>query len=365
MIKLNLIEKIKRGLRVPIGLKILHTAPHPDDVMLAYHSYVVRLMESNDNYFAYFTNGFRAVSSSYIVKLLEKVDCDFINWNQDDIFQASYEQILEGFERAFCGNNSDEMRKIEQQIFLRGVVSVFKLNNVDVLLSKVKSLREECRLSEVADSLEIQKLKGFLRESESDRMWHIHGVVQDKIFHLRSRFYTTESFDEEKDITITLKLIDKIDPDIITVLIDPKNVGPKTHYKTLQLLSEIFKRKKGKNFDPEIWGYRNVWHCFELEEADIVISVSQKELEKQDQMFKKCFATQRVSLFPSPLDEGPFSELSCKIQREQFSVLKGFLGSNFFKNHEDKKLRDMRGAIFLKKMDVEKFLAFAEEEAQK
>ncbi len=350
--------KIKKGLKLPRGLKILHTAPHPDDVMLAYHPYVVRLMEENENYFAYFTNGFRGVSNSYLTGLLREIDFKFVKQNRENVLGLSYPQILKKFKESFEWEDLVSMKALEAIILLRAIVSVFGVADVESLGLKIETLQKVFQ----NDSFEIQKLKGKLRESEVDRMWHIHGISQENVFHLRSKFYFPGSSlkDEADDVENFLELINKIKPDVITVAADPKDVGPDTHYKALQLVARALQAKKGNNFEPKVWGYRNVWHSFKLEEVDVVIPVSCEELDMQDRIFKKCFMTQRDAPFPLPLYEGPFSEFSCKVQREQFSIVERLLGDNFLKSRLSEKLRKPEGAVFLRPMSLEEFLEFTE-----
>ncbi len=207
----------------------------------------------------------------------------------------------------------------------------------------------------------MQILKGSIRETEVDRMWCIHGVSTDHISHLRSKFYTGEYFTPNPtrtyDVGPMLKILEKNNPDIVTVAFDPEGTGPDTHYKVLQVVAEAV-RAWGKQ--PEIWGYRNVWYRFQPEDATLMAPVSEKELDYLHDIFMHCFSTQKEAPFPSHLHDGPFSERSVFIQKEQLQAMQTILGAEFFAHHTDEKVRTASGLCFIKKMATEGFLAASE-----
>jgi glucosamine-6-phosphate deaminase len=71
----KLAEKIQHGLKVPDNQRILHTAPHHDDIELAYFPLLHHLVRSpsNENYFVYCTSGFTSVINVYVMECLENL----------------------------------------------------------------------------------------------------------------------------------------------------------------------------------------------------------------------------------------------------------------------------------------------------
>ncbi|MEF8846414.1 MAG: hypothetical protein V5A59_13140, partial [Bacteroidales bacterium] len=61
----RIIEKIQRGISIPMEQRFMHTAPHHDDIELAYFPLMHHLVRSkyNENHFIYCTSGFTAVTN--------------------------------------------------------------------------------------------------------------------------------------------------------------------------------------------------------------------------------------------------------------------------------------------------------------
>ena len=74
-------------------------------------------------------------------------------------------------------------------------------------------------------------------------------------------------------------------PELITVAFDPVSTGPDTHFKVLQLIGEAI-RMSPKDFQPEIWGYRNVWFKFNISDDQLIGFPVSNEILKR--MNKKC-----------------------------------------------------------------------------
>jgi len=161
----------------------------------------------------------------------------------------------------------------------------------------------------------------------------------------------------ERDVRPVFETIRKINPDIITVALDPEASGPDTHYKVLQSITEAIKmyEKESGRSDLEILGYRNVWYRFHPSEAEIFVPVSLNMFALQDSAFKDSFISQKDASFPSYEHDGPFSELAQAIQVEQYQMLKTCLGREFFNEHHSALLRATRGMVYLKRMDLNEF----------
>jgi glucosamine-6-phosphate deaminase len=205
----------------------------------------------------------------------------------------------------------------------------------------------------------IQQLKGMCREWEADCLWGYFGWSGESVRHLRLGFYTGEIFTEEptvsRDVAPVLKLLEEINPDVITLALDPEASGPDTHYKVLQTVTEalrLYEEKTGRK-DLRILGYRNVWYRFHPSEADIFVPVSLNMFALQESAFRNTFISQKAASFPSYEHDGPFSELAQKIQVSQYQTLKTCLGREFFYEHPSALIRATRGMVFLKSMSLE------------
>lgn len=195
----------------------------------------------------------------------------------------------------------------------------------------------------------VQVLKGSVRESEEDRVWNTDGVHVSQIFHMRSHFYTADLFSPsptiEYDAEPMKELINELNPHILSVAFDLEGTGPSTHYKVLQVVTEALRiGDLRKNLS--IWAYRNVWDRFSYGEVNFFYPVSSEELDSLHQTFMNCYSTQKKASFPCFMHDGPFSELSIRIQKDQAEELKILLGERFFKNHPDPRVRNAKGFVF-------------------
>ncbi len=292
----------------------------------------------------------------------------FITKHTPEIFSNNYQELLNRYAQAFGQGKFDAMRVLEICIVAQFIAQIYHCKSVNKLLDRIAWIANtyltSIRPGEMDDK-SMQALKSAIRESEVDRMWHIHGIDQKHITHLRSKFYTGEYFtpnpDYHYDVKPMLALFNTHKPDIITVAFDPEGTGPDTHYKVLQMVAEALRAWKKENNTPAVWGYRNVWHLFQPHDATLMIPISEKELDQLHTIFMNCFSTQKEAPFPSHLYDGPFSHVSIKQQTEQLATMRTLLGNEFFENHADAKIRNAAGLCFLKKMTTEEFL----NEAQK
>ncbi|MFH0887493.1 MAG: glucosamine-6-phosphate deaminase, partial [bacterium] len=71
----SLTDKINQGLTLPKHERILHMAPHHDDIELAYFPMLHHLVRSqyNENIFCYCTSGFTSVTNSYVIAVLQNL----------------------------------------------------------------------------------------------------------------------------------------------------------------------------------------------------------------------------------------------------------------------------------------------------
>jgi glucosamine-6-phosphate deaminase len=368
-------HRIGRGVENSGGRIFLHTGPHHDDIMLGYFPAVVHLVRNpqNTHYFATFTSGFTSVTNSYtatrLTKTLQFLDTSICAELAEQNYFAAGDPVLKNrdvylYLDGIAAGSQETCEEAESRRMLRNLLELFDLSFTPSIKKEVLSLLEYFARSYPGrkDSPEVQKLKGMIREWEEELLWAHLGFDCNHIFHLRLGFYTGDIFtpppEWDRDVLPVLSLLEQLNPDIVTVALDPEGSGPDTHYKVLQATAEALRAYS--NAHPEkknlkIWGYRNVWYRFHPAEANIYIPVSMNSLAILRAAFLTCFGSQRSASFPSHEYDGPFSDLTQKIMVEQYATLKTCLGRDFFYANPIPWLRACRGLNFIKEMDLEEF----------
>jgi len=376
----RIIEKINKGIEVIEGKVFLHTAPHPDDIMLGYLPYIIHLVRTpkNTHYFTYMTSGFNAVTNSYALGLLEKLEKSislpaFQKLASEDYFDPSnmearnrdIYQYLDGV----AANDIIMKEEAEARRLLRNMVELYEDNNLENLRFRIIELKNyfQTQYPGKKDIPIVQRLKGMIREWEVELLWGHLGFNCSNVVHMRLGFYKGDIFTEEpqinRDVRPLVNVLKKFNPDIVTVALDPEASGPDTHYKVLQALSQalkIYQNESGKS-KVKVWGYRNVWYRFHPAEANIFVPVSMNSLFILSSAFTNCFGSQRNASFPSYEYDGPFSELAQKIMVEQYSMVKTCLGRNFFYSNPIPRLRATRGMVYIREFTLNEFYTWAAE----
>ncbi len=368
-------NKIQRGLDLPKGKVIMHTAPHHDDIELAYFPAIHHLVRSdkNENHFVYCTSGFTAVTNQYLASVLEASSA-FLSSNE---IQEKASEIklfdfnLKNHDITGYLNGIAQQQKEEQLFYvacrmIRNVASHLNSKNWDKIKKYINSLSDTILSLEPGsrEPEEIHLAKGWVREFEAELAWAHFGLPDSYTHHMRLKFYSADIFPEypnyEEDVLPIYNLMKKIKPDVITLAIDPEGSGPDTHYKSLMAISaaiDEYVKKTGRN-DIRIWGYRNVWSYFKLGEVNTVIPISLNSLAVLHNMFNTCFISQRTASFPSHEFDGTFSELAQKIWVQQFNELRGILGDKFFYESSSRMLNRAYGAIYLSDMSYKEFTEY-------
>ncbi|AWK06415.1 glucosamine-6-phosphate deaminase [Flavobacterium crocinum] len=136
------------------------------------------------------------------------------------------------------------------------------------------------------DSLEVRKLKGLIRRSESFGATRYLGLPDSNVHFLDLPFYETGTVKKnnlsDADIDIMCDIIERIKPHQIYAagdLADPHG----THKVCLDSLFEALKRLKHNDFmkDCWVWLYRGAWHEWESYQIDMAVPMS------PDQVLKK------------------------------------------------------------------------------
>ncbi|GAA6764881.1 glucosamine-6-phosphate deaminase [Flavobacterium sp. CGRL1] len=219
----------------PERKRIIIFSPHPDDDVISMGGTFDRLVEQgHDVHIAYQTSGNIAVS------------------NQEALKFAEITKAL----------NAD---------------SVTAETIIDFLKNKK---------SNDIDSLEVRKLKGLIRRSESLAATRYLGLPDSNVNFLDLPFYETGTVKKnnlgEADIEIMCDIIERIKPHQIYAagdLADPHG----THKVCLDSLFEALKRLKHKSFmdDCWVWLYRGAWHEWETYQIEMAVPMS------PDQVLKK------------------------------------------------------------------------------
>ncbi|MFP4604038.1 MAG: hypothetical protein ACLFNJ_01520 [Bacteroidales bacterium] len=368
----KLVNKIENSLKIPDNKCILHTAPHHDDIELAYFPFLHHLVRStnNKNYFTYCTSGFTAVTNFYVEDSLEDVLRFLENETMQKHFQIDKlkdpnngQSDITGYLRGISKQEPEQQKLYKSARISRWLFHQKNLKNFVELTEYIRNILEV--LSSVEPGRKspeiIQQIKSRLREFEAELAWAHFGIEKDQVFHLNLGFYSEDIFPQhpnfEEDVKPLLDLFEKLHPTIITLALDPEGSGPDTHYKTLIALSEAIDLyvKNNPDINLRIWGYRNVWTRFKPSEADKIIPVSLNSFATLHNMFNSCFISQKSASFPSYEIDGTFSELAQKIWVEQHDQITHLIGQDYFYQNPNPLLRRAYGTIYLKDMSYSDF----------
>ncbi len=370
----NIIKRLERGMEPVENESIFHTAPHHDDIELAYLPYITHLVRTplNKHHFAYMTSGFTAVTNSFMLNLMENL-LSYLNAGTfSKRFGENYfsKQNIDGKNRdvmlyldGVAGHSRTIQNEATARRLLRNIMEVYEEENLVYLKDRVNELINYFRTQYPGkkDIAYVQKLKGMQREYESEVFWGYYGFSVEEVSHLRLGFYQGDIFTEvpemDRDVLPIFELMKKIKPTIVTVAFDPEGSGPDTHYKVMQAISEALQlyEKYSGNSNIKVWGYRNVWYRFHPAEANIYVPVSLNSFAILENTFMKSFSSQKGASFPSWEYDGPFSKLVQKIQVEQYNTLRECLGKTYFLKHPHPRLRAAKGMLFLRELSLDEF----------
>jgi len=364
--------KIDKGLVMPEHETILHTGPHHDDIELAYFPYIHHLVRSKDinNHFAYCTSGYTSVTTDYLQSVYEHI-LEHINpqlaylkdQNIASLFSTTYEDDITLYLRGVATQDTSKQnfaiarRLARKWVECRSLKSDYELSTFVVgQLGTIRSLEPGRREPE-----DFHLAKGWLREIEAELVWAHFGIGTDHVNHLRLPFYSDDIFphypDFEHDVKPVYDLLERVKPTIISLALDPEGSGPDTHFKTLIALSEAIDKYHAEHLDAplRVWGYRNVWSRYNIEDVNTIIPVSLNSFAVLKNMFDTCYLSQRSADFPSYEYDGPFSELAQKVWVDQHSDLCKIVGEDYFYGSDRLMLKRTYGAIYLKDMSYDEF----------
>ena len=151
--------------------------------------------------------------------------------------------------------------------FLRNLIDLYGAMDCAALKERIGALEDyfSAHYPGQKDESDIQRLKSMCREWEAECTWGYLGWNCESVRHLRLSFYTGDIFTREPtvegDVVPVINLLEEVNPDIVSVALDPEASGPDTHYKVLQAITEALRATgatSGRS-DIKVWGYRNVW----------------------------------------------------------------------------------------------------------
>ena len=370
--------KVQRGIQSEKNQIYYHTGPHHDDIMLGMMPHIIHLVRepSNRHIFTNMTSGFTSVTNSFLINILKKT-ISFLKEDRvkmvtyPDFYSKGYQfkwdkDVYHYLDRIADNDVNGQQRGLCHRV-VRSYVEIFKVQNTKQLLAKLKSTIStlEKYYEGEKNSVSIQKLKGMIREFEEELVWANYGVRVRDVHHLRLGFYKGDMFTEQpekkRDVNPILKQLKEFKPTVISLALDPEGSGPDTHYKVLQSIAEAVRmwRKTTNLSKLRIWGYRNVWYRFDMDEADLIVPVTLNSMAIMHSTFMNCYLSQKEASFPSYEYDGPFSKLSQKIWVEQHRDLQLVLGRDYWYRNPNPHLRAVHGAVYLKEMNVESFLALS------
>lgn len=355
----DLKQKIKKSRETFTGKTFLHTSPHPDDALLGCFPIINQLTKQPDisHYFATMTSGSNAVQNDYFGQILNNLE-QHINF----ITPISKERAsdLNDYLSGVIQNDEELKALAFSSRMLRDFAKLMKIALDDAnLIGAVKNKIIEIKKLILCDSANdfIVSLKSCIREWEEELVWGYFGFGPSNVFHLNLGFYSSNDKDIvfDRDVQPVLNLLKKIQPDIITVALDPKDGGHATHYRVAEIIAQALAVYKS-NKSIEVWGYNNVWCKFTPTQANIFFPVSVNDALVGGHVFNACYKSQIKAVVPSPELDGPFCDLAQKIMVHQFKQIKTCLGKRFFLENTDKQIAAAKGLCFIKALSVNEFI---------
>ncbi len=368
-------NRLLKGLEKVSGKTILHTGPHHDDIMLGIMPIVNRQLRDSSNsvHFAVLTSGFTAISNKFLIEnlshcldLIESGDIQMTEYPDffDEGFSIKWDKDVNHYLNKVAKKDEEGKKRGLCHRITRCLVRIYRMPSVEELKIRIKNIIQtlEGYYQGEVNSPDIQQLKGMIREFEEELVWAHSGKQVKDIHHLRLGFYKGDIFSEqpdtERDVEPVLNLFRTIQPDIISVTMDPEGSGPDTHFKVLQTIAEALQLwSKEKDLSKLIiHAYRNVWYRYHPSEANIYAPVSLNSMAILQNSFRQCYLSQIEASFPSPELNGPFCDLAQKIWVEQFMEVQLLLGKDFFYQNEIPLLRASHGLIFYREISLNEFL---------
>lgn len=193
----------------------------------------------------------------------------------------------------------------EETLKFAEIASALKSNGADKVIESLKT-----KTGNEVDALEVRKLKGLIRRSESVAATRYMGLEDSNVHFLDLPFYETGTVRKnnlsQKDIDIISNLIEEIKPHQIYAagdLADPHG----THKVCLDAIFASLEELKHKDYmsDCWVWLYRGAWHEWESYEIEMAVPMSPDQvLKKRHAIF--CHQSQKDGVMFQGEDDREF-----------------------------------------------------------
>ena len=254
-----LISKIRGKSRLPRGQRMLVFSPHPDDDVISMGGLLRKLAENGNRVtVAYMTSGNIAVFDHEIRRYLD---------------------------------------------FMRRTAGVIRLGDRRTLGSVIHRVEEELARKEPGegDPLVVQNLKRVIRESEAVAGIQALGLSGECACFLDLPFYQTGKVRKnpitESDVGIVATLLEEVRPSMVFAagdLSDPHG----THRMCLEAVERALERYSGAA--PWLWLYRGAWQEWSVNEATVLVPLSEGELRGKVQAIFRHESQKDSAPFPGP-----------------------------------------------------------------
>ncbi len=237
--------RIRGRSKLPAGRRVIVFSPHPDDDVISAGGVVHKLVQNgNALVIAYQTSGNIAVFDHEVRRYLDflrRASADF-GWGDERL--------------------APWLEDVERRMAVRAAGQV--------------------------DDEAVLRLKRRIREVEALSAIQPLGLSRGQARFLNLPFYRTGQVRKdpvgEEDVRIVLALIEEVAPEILLVagdLSDPHG----THRMCKEAVELALARYRGPA--PEVWYYRGAWQEWPVAEADLLVPMSEEELElKMNAIFR-------------------------------------------------------------------------------
>ncbi len=254
-----LISKIRGKSRLPRGQRMLVFSPHPDDDVISMGGLLRKLAENGNHVtVAYMTSGNIAVFDHEIRRYLD---------------------------------------------FMRRTAGVIQLGDRRTLEGVLHRVEEDLARKEPGeeDPVVVQNLKRVIRESEAVAGIQALGLSVDCARFLNLPFYQTGKVRKnpitETDVEIVAALLEEVRPSMVFAagdLSDPHG----THRMCLEAVERALESYNGAA--PWLWLYRGAWQEWSVNEATVLVPLSEGELRAKVQAIFRHESQKDSAPFPGP-----------------------------------------------------------------
>lgn len=354
----DLKQKINPCLQDFSQKKILHTSPHHDDTMLGYFPIIQHLVFNTSavHHFAVMTSGFNSVADEYLLQNLQSLEV-FITEAQNFNFGNDKNCEIKMFIDGIAKNDQKAQESAKAIRFARNIVQVYgACENQDNIIKFIDQVKLDISNG---PSDKVKDLKGMIRDWEEEVAWGHLGIQSSNINHMKLGFYSSkdENFDLDQDIEKVVTLLEKTDPDVVTVVSEDET-GHKTHIKVFKIVCQAIKRylQKNPNKNLTVWEYRNVWCQFEPADVNLFFPVNINDFSSLRNVFHNSYKSQIKALFPVANHDGPFCDVMQQIMHFQYQKIRTLIGGDYFDKHENNRIKAAHGFCFINSSQAKQFL---------